>query len=323
MLSISELHLRRVPVGFRVLDQSSAEQLAKMSSPHSSASGSRAASPEDENGKPKSQSPSLPPISRLDRHADLKRRSAQAFTVFANEERDRLLKTRPDLPMGLVTRMMVEKWRSLDNEAKKPYFEAARTSPPLKTVKGTNDTSSEIVPSKKWRPIVTYSQPVLTVPVRDQPFRAEQTSGQTPGRVIIVQGKLSNPVVEVPKNPSAISASIAQALGVTIVAPQRTSSTPISTAVMPPPIRTSVVRTKTIPSAVGLSSQQITSTTINSEAQTRSDNNGYGFSSSQQALDMFYLALCEPAFPHPNEPPLTPYPANYCYEAYLRMTSGL
>ncbi|ETN76145.1 hypothetical protein NECAME_03518 [Necator americanus] len=180
-----------------------------MSSPHSSASGSRAASPEDENGKPKSQSPSLPPISRLDRHAVC-------------------------------------------------FFQ------------GTNDTSSEIVPSKKWRPIVTYSQPVLTVPVRDQPYRAEQTSGQTPGRVIIVQvvvfltsmfsGKLSNPVVEVPKNPSAISASIAQALGVTIVAPQRTSSTPISTAVMPPPIRTSVVRTKTIPSAAGLSSQQITST---------------------------------------------------------------
>lgn len=38
--------------------------------------------------------------------SDLKRRSAQAFTVFANEERDRLLKTRPDLPMGLVTRMV-------------------------------------------------------------------------------------------------------------------------------------------------------------------------------------------------------------------------
>lgn len=107
---------------------------------------------------------------------------------------------------------MVEKWRSFDNEAKKPYFDAARASPPLKTVKvwnrrsysenlwlvpsfsilctfqSSNDTSSEIIPTKKWRPIVTYSQPVLSVPVRDQTVRFEQVPEQTPGRVIIVQG---------------------------------------------------------------------------------------------------------------------------------------
>ncbi|KAL6726565.1 hypothetical protein Aduo_008526 [Ancylostoma duodenale] len=296
-----------------------------MSSPQSAASGSRAASPDDENGKPRPQSPAPAAISRLDRHADLKRRSAQAFTVFANEERDRLLKTRPDLPMGLVTRMMVEKWRSFDNEAKKPYFDAARASPPLKTVKSSNDASSEIIPTKKWRPIVTYSQPAISVPVRDQTVRFEQIPEQTPGRVIIVQGKLATPVVEVPKNPSAISASIAQALGVTIVTPQRSSTAHVPTPVMPPPIRTPAVRTKVLSSTAGLSSLRSSTPPVssNSDVQTRSDNTTvYGFSNSQQALDMFYLALCEPAFPHPNEPPLTPFPANYCYEAYLRLTSG-
>ncbi|RCN51502.1 hypothetical protein ANCCAN_02453 [Ancylostoma caninum] len=314
----------------------------QMSSPQSAASGSRAASPDDENGKPRPQSPAPAAISRLDRHADLKRRSAQAFTVFANEERDRLLKTRPDLPMGLVTRMMVEKWRSLDNEAKKPYFDAARASPPLKIVKSSNDASSEIIPTKKWRPIVTYSQPAISVPVRDQTVGFEQIPEQTPGRVIIVQGirlffmlglclmflhlagKLATPVVEVPKNPSAISASIAQALGVTIVTPQRSSAAHVPTPVMPPPIRTPAVRTKVLSSTAGLSSLRSSTPPVSSssDAQTRSDNTVYGFSNSQQALDMFYLALCEPAFPHPNEPPLTPFPANYCYEAYLRLTSG-
>ncbi|VDM66842.1 unnamed protein product [Strongylus vulgaris] len=128
---------------------------------------------------------------------DLKRRSAQAFTIFANEERDRLLKTRPDLPMGLVTRMMVEKWRNLDSEAKKPYFDASRASPPLKTVKGTNDSLSEIIPTKKWRPVVSYTQPISNAPT--QTVRVDQPSEQAQGRVIIVQGKLGAPVLEVSK----------------------------------------------------------------------------------------------------------------------------
>ncbi|KHJ84215.1 hypothetical protein OESDEN_16074, partial [Oesophagostomum dentatum] len=169
----------------------------------------------------------------------------------------------------------------------------------------SNDISSDIVPPKKWRPVVTYTQPILAT--RDQPIRVEQVTEQAPQRVIIVQGKLAPPIVDVPKAPSAISASIAQALGMTIVAPQRTSTAPVSNPVMPPPLRTSAHRMKPL--------------STSSDAQVRS-NNTYGFSSSQQALEMFYLALCEPAFPHPNEPPLTPYPANYCYEAYLRMTSG-
>uniref|UniRef100_A0A0K0DPK3 HMG box domain-containing protein n=1 Tax=Angiostrongylus cantonensis TaxID=6313 RepID=A0A0K0DPK3_ANGCA len=97
-------------------------------SSRSSGSGSRAASPEDENGKPRPESPALSATMKQDRYADLKRRSANAFTMFANEEREKLMKTHPDLPMGLVTRMMVEKWRTLDNEARKPYFEASRVS---------------------------------------------------------------------------------------------------------------------------------------------------------------------------------------------------
>lgn len=53
---------------------------------------------------------------------------------------------------------------------------------------------------------------------------------------------------------SAISASIAQALGVTIATPQRSSTAHVSTSVMPPPIRTSAIRTKVFSSTASLTS---------------------------------------------------------------------
>ncbi|CAJ0598474.1 unnamed protein product [Cylicocyclus nassatus] len=288
----------------------------RMPSSQTSQSGSRAASPEDENGKPRSQSPAES-LDKTDKYADLRRRSAQAFTIFANEERDRLLKTRPDLPMGLVTRMMVEKWRSFDNDAKKPYFDALRASPPLKTVKNGNDCSSEIIPPKKWRPAASYTQPIFTV--GNQPIQNPEQSG----RVIVVQGKLGASVAEVVKPPSSISASIAQALGMTIITPQHTSIITASAPSMPSTVRSSSSRSKLHHGTTTVMSQSnVSNLSSASDPLFRSATGSYGFANSQQALDMFYLALCEPAFPQPNEPPLTPYPANYCYEAYLRMTSG-
>ncbi|XGW14620.1 hypothetical protein V3C99_000698 [Haemonchus contortus] len=289
-------------------------------SSHSSGAGSRVGSPEDENAKSRSQLPASPTAGKQDRFADMKRRSAYAFSIFANEEREKLLKTHPDLPMGLVTRMMVEKWKGLDSEAKMPYFEAARTSP-LKTKKNADGPLSDAIPAKRLRPIIPYTK--ISLPVNDQPLRVEAVTEQQPGKVIFVQGRV-NPVTELPKilNPSSISASIAHALGMPIAT--QSQRAPVVARVSPPPLRSSTVRSRPTPTVV--SSQQITAMpmsvpTAPVDVEVRPTTNS-GFASSQQALEMFYLALCEPAFPHPNEPPLTPYPANYCYDEYLRLTSG-
>ncbi|KAK5965534.1 HMG box [Trichostrongylus colubriformis] len=289
-------------------------------SSRSSGARSRVGSPEDENSKSRSQLSPSPTTAKQDRFADLKRRSAYAFSIFANEEREKLLKTHPDLPMGLVTRMMVEKWKGLDSEAKMPYFEAARTSP-LK-LKKTDDPCG-VTPAKKLRPIIPYTK----ISLSDQAIRVESVSEQQPGKVIFVQGRVS-PASERPtiKNPSSISASIAHALGMPITPqPQRSLSTPVIAHVNPPPVRASTVRPRS--TATVVSSQQITAMPLSVptapvDANVQPSTASSGFSTSQQALDAFYLALCEPAFPHPNEPPLTPYTANYCYEEYLRMTSG-
>ncbi|VDO57102.1 unnamed protein product [Haemonchus placei] len=260
-------------------------------SSHSSGAGSRVGSPEDENGKSRSQLPASPTTGKQDRFADMKRRSAYAFSIFANEEREKLLKTHPDLPMGLVTRMNADG--------------------PL----------SDAIPAKRLRPIIPYTK--ISLPVNDQPIRVEAVTEQQPGKVIFVQGRV-NPVTELPKilNPSSISASIAHALGMPIAA--QSQRAPVVARVSPPPLRSSTVRSRPTPTVV--SSQQITAMpmsvpTAPVEVEVRPTATS-GFASSQQALEMFYLALCEPAFPHPNEPPLTPYPANYCYDEYLRLTSG-
>ncbi|PIO72502.1 HMG box [Teladorsagia circumcincta] len=291
-------------------------------SSHSSGAGSRVGSPEDENGNSRSQLPASPTTAKQDRFADLKRRSAYAFSIFANEEREKLMKTHPDLPMGLVTRMMVEKWKGLDTEAKMPYFEAARTSP-LKTKKPV-DSIPEVIPAKKLRPIIPYTK--IALPVNDQPIRVETVTEQQPGKIIFVQGRV-NPVPERSKigYPSSISASIAHALGMPIAVQSQRRSPSVVTRVSPPPLRTAAVRARPAPTVVP--SQQITAAPVSAPAlpadtEVRPQTTNSGFATSQQALDMFYLALCEPAFPHPNEPPLTPYPANYCYDEYLRMTSG-
>ncbi|KAJ1364068.1 hypothetical protein KIN20_024067 [Parelaphostrongylus tenuis] len=293
-------------------------------SSRSSGSGSRAASPEDEQGKPRPESPASLAAMKQDRYTDLKRRSANAFTVFANEERDKLMKTHPDLPMGLVTRMMVEKWRSLDNEAKKPYFEASNTLPP-KIKKTTLDAVPAIVPAKKLRIATPCTSSGLTIPTNGQVATLESVSGQ-PERVIIVQGRVAAPI-EIPKtnNTSVISASIAQALGVTVT-PHRTTSSQITRHVVPTAVRTPVTRPKPssapVVTAHEVTPLPMTLASSNGDAQKRSVSSGLGFTSSKEALEMFYLALCEPAFPYPNEQPLTPFPANYCYDAYLRMSSG-
>ncbi|KAK6058513.1 HMG box [Cooperia oncophora] len=287
---------------------------------------SRVGSPVDENGKSRSQQPVPPNSAKQDRFADLKRRSAYAFSVFANEEREKLLKTHPDLPMGVVTRMMVEKWKGLNTEAKMPYFDASRISA-LKTTtaKPNVDEIKLPVPAKRLRPIIPYTK--ISLPINDQPLRVETVTEQQPGKVIFVQGRV-NPVAERPRiqHSSSISASIAHALGMPMSSqPQRTSSAPVIARVSPPPIRTTAVRARQAASVV--SSQQITAAPMSvpvvpAEAEVQPSTTNNGFATSQQALEMFYLALCEPAFPHPNEPPLTPYPANYCYDEYLRMTSG-
>ncbi|KAK6020683.1 hypothetical protein OSTOST_13660, partial [Ostertagia ostertagi] len=95
-------------------------------------------------------------ISQLDAAAtiNLKRRSAYAFSIFANEEREKLMKTHPDLPMGLVTRMPA-------------------------------DAIPESIPSKKLRPIIPYTK--ISLPVNDQPIRVETVTEQQPGKVIFVQ----------------------------------------------------------------------------------------------------------------------------------------
>lgn len=299
-------------------------------SSNSSGAGSRAGSPEDENGKPKSHVPPATPASlKQERFADLKRRSAYAFSMFANEEREKLLSTHPDLPMGVVTRMMVEKWKSLDAESKMPYFEAAR-SPMLKAKKPANNVISETTPPKKLRPIIAYTPTAISMSEQVAKVNANACVDQQQSKVIILQGRLANQVNEAskPQKASIISASIAQALGVTIT-PHKTVSAPMTIPnVNPPPLRTVSIRPRPSTSVV-VSAQQITAAPMTVTAPTnetqvprRREEGPYGFATSQQALDMFYLALCEPAFPHPDEPPLTPYPASYCYEAYLKMTSS-
>ncbi|KJH47994.1 HMG box [Dictyocaulus viviparus] len=290
-----------------------------------SGSGSRAASPEDENMKTRSDSPALSIIMKQDRYADLKRRSAQAFTVFANEEREKLMKTHPDLPMGLVTRMMVEKWKTLDNEARKPYFESSRNSS-IKAKKTAEDLVSGIIPAKKPCLLASYTPSGHSVYANENAASLESSSEQ-PGRIVIVQGKVATSMNDAVKTNSSsmISATIAQALGVTVT-PQKTTQTQVAKHAMPPPVRTSSLRARTSSTPI-VSTQEMNAlptslASSNGDSHKRITSACYGFSSSQQALDMFYLALCEPAFPHPNEPPLTPYPANYCYDAYLRMTSG-
>ncbi|WKY02905.1 hypothetical protein Q1695_016307 [Nippostrongylus brasiliensis] len=292
---------------------------------------SRAASPEDENGKPQISPPVPSNPVKIERYADLKRRSAYAFSIFANEEREKLLQTHPDLPMGIVTRMMVEKWKSLNSESKAPYFDAARTSP-LRTKKPADDTITPPPPIKKMRSIMAYQTALPSQVKRVDPTgQQQQQQQQRQGKVFVLQGKPPgvNADVVKPRNPSVISASIAQALGMTITAPQRTTApsaaTPVATPTTNAPraassaLRLSVLRSK--PSSS--SAQQPTSVVTKSEIEAPKSQSDapYGFASSEQALEMFYLALCEPAFPHPDEPPLTPYPANYCYDAYMRMIS--
>uniref|UniRef100_A0A1I7WQU7 UMA domain-containing protein n=1 Tax=Heterorhabditis bacteriophora TaxID=37862 RepID=A0A1I7WQU7_HETBA len=98
--------------------------------------------------------------------------------------------------------------------------------------------------------------------------------------------------------------------------------------VMPPPLRPPISVNKIVPRTPPVSIPQTTSSvqSVPSSSHTSvQGNQPYtrpGLSTPQQALDMFYLALCEPAFPQPNEAPLTPYPANFCYDVYMRMING-
>uniref|UniRef100_A0A0N5AX31 Sex-determining region Y protein n=1 Tax=Syphacia muris TaxID=451379 RepID=A0A0N5AX31_9BILA len=234
-----------------------------------------------------------------DHHSFIKR-PLNAYMIWTVEERKKILAKDPKMKMNDVSRIMGEKWKSLSDKEKKPYFEQS------KQYKLDHKRALRENPDLLYRP--QRKKPSRNSVVKqDIPMESESSTaaavatGSAPGTY------LSNGMTSIPQQ----RYSVPQANGTVVVAqpvvfsslqlqsPQRT---PVTVGSFQTP-QSSIQRN--YPSQTGTFTHLSNGFHIHHHQQP-SYHSHQSLPQSlavnpAQMLDLYYTSLCQPAFPEPGE----------------------
>ncbi|VDM43153.1 unnamed protein product [Toxocara canis] len=225
-------------------------------------------------------------VSVPDDHQFIKR-PLNAYMIWTRQERKKILAKDPKMKMNDVSRLMGEKWKTLSDKEKKPFFEMSKQSK-LEHKKVLKDNPNLVYHPQRKKPLKgTLKGGDTSPPNMDMAPGTPLGSGSGVPPPTLQSAVRSRLMVA----PTPGTVLVAQALGVrTPLHVQSTQQgTSISFTFQTPQSQPSIQR--------GAYSS--------SHCSTSAHQNGVVHQSTpatmHQMLDLYYTSLCQPAFPEPGE----------------------
>uniref|UniRef100_A0A914ZNM9 Sex-determining region Y protein n=1 Tax=Parascaris univalens TaxID=6257 RepID=A0A914ZNM9_PARUN len=258
--------------------------------------------------------------SLLDDHQFIKR-PLNAYMIWTVQERKKILAKDPKMKMNDVSRLMGEKWKTLSDKEKRPFFEMSKQSK-LEHKKALKDNPNLIYHPQRKKPLKGLLKGGDASPSMDiasgtslssaiaQPPTLQSATRPRPN------GYSSSPYQQTGSQSQVLAATpgtvlVAQALGVrTPLHVQSTTQqgTPISFTFHTPQTQSTM--------------QQRSAHTSAQYSTNATQHNGViqqgAPASMHQMLDLYYTSLCQPAFPEPGETN-TMAPPQYYLDQYQQL----